>query len=201
MPRFVDADRRRVELAEVVWRVIRRDGVPGASVRAVAREAGLSMGALRHWFATQDDLLRFAMQLVMQRARARAEAVARRGGPPQELVVRLLEEVLPLDDERRAEAEVWLALTARTLTDPGLAAVRDRSFDELRGLCGSVVQRLADAGALRDGVDNGREAERLHALLDGLTLHLLTRPAVLPPARAGATLRAHLATLLPDDTR
>jgi AcrR family transcriptional regulator len=41
--------------------VIRRDGVAAASVRAVAREAGTSMGALRHWFATQDELLHFAM--------------------------------------------------------------------------------------------------------------------------------------------
>src|SRR3712207_2589332 len=108
VPRTVDADQRRRELAEAVWRVIRRDGVSGASVRTVAREAGTSMGALRHWFATQDELLHFAMTLVIERARARAEGLAATGGPLVPRLLRVLEETLPLDDERRAEAEGWL---------------------------------------------------------------------------------------------
>src|SRR5918997_1958569 len=108
VPRIVDAEQRRRELAEAVWRVIRRDGVPGASVRTVAREAGTSMGALRHWFATQDELLHFAMTLVIERARARAEAVAASGGPLVPRLLRVLEETLPLDDERRGQTAGWV---------------------------------------------------------------------------------------------
>lgn len=55
------------ELAEAVWRVIRRDGLEHASVRNVAREAGLSMGSLRHYFSTQSELLIFALRLVIER--------------------------------------------------------------------------------------------------------------------------------------
>src|SRR5918998_1254214 len=75
MPRQVDPTQRRAELAEAVWTVIRRDGLQRASVRNVAREAGLSMGSLRHYFATQSELLCFAMQLVGDRARARVRAL------------------------------------------------------------------------------------------------------------------------------
>src|SRR3712207_6009277 len=149
VPRIVDADQRRTELAEAVWRVIRRDGVPGASVRTVAREAGTSMGALRHWFATQDELLHFAMTLVSERARARAEAVAASGGPLAPRLLRVLEEILPLDDERRAETEVWLALTARALVDPRLAELRDRSAAELHEFCTQVVQVLVERKSTR----------------------------------------------------
>ena len=199
MPRVVDADQRRRELTEAVWRVIRRDGVSGASVRAVAREAGTSMGALRHWFATQDELLHVAMTLVMERARARALAVAAADGPVVLRLLRVLEEVLPLDDERRAEAEVWLALTARALVDPRLAELRDRSATELHALCAQVVQALTDAGEARAGLDLDLEAERLYAVLDGLAVHAVTRPAALPPDRTRAVLAAHLAALR--DTR
>lgn len=192
---MVDADRRREELAEAVWRVIRRDGVSGASVRSVAREAGTSMGALRHWFGTQDELLRFAMTLVMERARARVETAATAGGTVRSRVLRMLEETLPLDGERRAEAEVWLALTARALVDPQLAALRSRSAADLRALCAAAVGALAEAGAVRPGADLAVERQRLHAVLDGLALHALTDPSILPPDRVRAVLAAHVDSL------
>ncbi|WP_324275022.1 TetR/AcrR family transcriptional regulator [Blastococcus brunescens] len=195
MPRIVDAEQRRRELAAAVWRVIRRDGVTGASVRAVAREADTSMGALRHWFATQDALLRFAMLLVTERARARIEAVVGDGPLLPSHVLAVLEETLPLDDERRAEAEVWLALVARALVDPDLAALRDRAAADLHGLCSAVVVALTEAAEEPLGVDVPLEAERLYAVLDGLALHALTRPAALPADRARAVLEAHLAGL------
>ena len=72
---IVDHEQRRSELAEAGWTVIRRDGLQRASVRNVAREAGWSMGSLRHYFATQSELLCFAMQLVADRARARVRAL------------------------------------------------------------------------------------------------------------------------------
>jgi Uncharacterized protein conserved in bacteria len=59
VPKVVDPAERRRELAEAVWRVIRRDGLEQASVRNVAREADLSMGSLRHYFATQSELMAF----------------------------------------------------------------------------------------------------------------------------------------------
>ncbi|MCZ2858901.1 TetR/AcrR family transcriptional regulator [Blastococcus sp. VKM Ac-2987] len=199
MPRVVDAEQRRRELAGAVWRVIRRDGVAGASVRSVAREAGTSMGALRHWFPTQDALLHFAMTLVSENVRARIEGVVRGGGPPAAQVLAVLEETLPLDEERRAEGEVWLALTARALVDDELAALRDRAAAELRQLCALVLDALADAGAVRDGLDTELETERLYAVLDGLALHALIRPTTLPAARVRAVLEVHLAGLR--DTR
>ncbi|PRY40251.1 TetR family transcriptional regulator [Geodermatophilus tzadiensis] len=195
MPRTVDAAERRRQIAEAVWRVIRRDGVPGASVRAVAREAGTSMGSLRHWFATQDELLHFAMTLVVERARARGEAAASAGGPLVARLLRVLEETLPLDDERQAETEVWLALTARALVDPRLAELRDRSAAELHAFCGDVVRVLTEAGEARSGLDLDLEAERLYAVLDGLAVHAVSRPTALPADRARQVLAAHLDSL------
>lgn len=192
VPRTVDAAERRREIAVAVWRVIRRDGVQGASVRAVAREAQTSMGALRHWFATQDELLHFAMTLVVEHTRARVAAVVAGAAPDAALALRVLEETLPLDDERRAEAEVWLALTARALTAPALAALRDRSAEDLLALCRWVLDVLAEAGDLRPGSDRSLEAERLYAVLDGLAVHAVTRPSALPPGRVRQVLAAHL---------
>lgn len=192
MPKVVDVPARRAELAEAVWRVIRREGLERASVRNVAREAGLSMGALRHYFGTQDELLVFAMQRVMDRARARVTEAAQPTEDARSRAVAMLEEVLPLDDERRAEAQVWLALTARSMVVPALASVRDQSYDDLQRLCHAVVDALLDDGPARPGVDVPTEVERLYALLDGLALHAVIRPRSATPELIRAVLARHL---------
>jgi AcrR family transcriptional regulator len=196
MPKLVDHEQRRAQLAEAVWTVIRRDGLERASVRNVAREAGLSMGSLRHDFATQSELLCFAMQLVGDRARARVRAL----GPAADARLgaeRLLHQLVPLDDERRAESEVWLAFTGRALVDPRQRAIHQQIHDQLNGACTTAINLLVEAGLATEGLDVALEASRLHALLDGLALHAVMRPEWVPPSRVTAVIARHLDTLTP----
>jgi AcrR family transcriptional regulator len=195
MPKVVDHDERRRELADAVWRVIRRDGVEGASVRAVAREAGWSPGSLRHYFPTQSELLSTAMNAVVERIDTRMGDF-RDLAPtdPRAQVEQALHELLPLDAERRAENEVWLAFTARALVDRELRA-RHREVDQsLRRVCTWAVETLAGKGKGRAKVDVATESARLHALMDGLALH-----AALTSGRQGdhitKVLAHHLDTL------
>lgn len=187
MPKSVDHEQRRRELAEAVWRVIRRTGVDGASVRAVAHEAGWSAGALRHYFRTQSELLDFAIELAAERIRRRISALEL-ADDPRRAVEQLLSELLPLDDERRAENEVWLAFTARALIDPELRARHAEIDAALRAAALRAVEMLG----LPAGRERALEAERLHALLDGLALHAAMRPKRMPPRRIIAVLRRHL---------
>ena len=199
MPRVVDHAQRRAELAEAVWRVVRRDGIEHASVREVAREANLSMGSLRYFFDSQDGLLRFAMEEVIRRVQARVEAgapareAAMRRGKPGDAVIDLLEQVLPLDDERLAEAQIWLAFTPRALIDPQLHAVRRQADDGVRELCRQCLLGLSGFGLMTPERSLHQETERLWALIDGLTLHLVTGHTSRRTARR--VLRAHLAEL------
>jgi AcrR family transcriptional regulator len=62
-----------------VFRVIRRDGVDQASLRAVATEAGLVIGSVRHYFATHDEMIVFAMRVLADRVTTRIAAL----GKPQ----------------------------------------------------------------------------------------------------------------------
>lgn len=95
MPKVVDHEQWRREIAEAVWRVIRRNGVEGASVRTVAEEEGWLAGALRHYFGTQSELLDFAIELAAERIRQRIGAL--------ELT----------DDPRRAAATLRVAALGR----------------------------------------------------------------------------------------
>src|SRR5215211_8506550 len=194
MPKVVDHEQRRRELAHAVWRVIRRQGVEQASVRTVALEAGWSPGALRHYFATQSELLAFAMRLVVERIEGRIAALDR-STDPRKAVEQVLHELLPLDDERRAENEVWLAFTAQALIDPELRAQHNEVHDALHQACASSLETLAAAGRTSAGAPTALQVERLHALTDGLAVHTAVRPDRMPPEQIVAVLGLHLDAL------
>ncbi len=198
MPKLVDHEQRRRELGGAVWRVIRARGVDGASIRTVAQEAGWSPGALRHYFSTQAELLTFAMQMVVERVEARVGALEPQADPRGAVEQRLYE-LLPLDDERRAENEVWLAFAGRALVDPRLRAVHEEVDEALRAACARALQELGGAGRLRPGLDLELEAERLHGLLDGLAFHTAMRPDRMSPQRIRSVLAHHLDSLDPGE--
>jgi AcrR family transcriptional regulator len=197
VPKLVDHEERRRELGEAVWRVIRSRGVDGASIRTVAREAGWSPGALRHYFSSQSELLTFAMQMVVDRIEARVSALEP-PADPRRAVEQRLHELLPLDEERRAENEVWLAFAGRALVDPRLRARHEEVDEELRRACLGTLEELGSGGRLRPGLDLELEAERLHGLLDGLALHTAMRPDRMSPAVIRSVLARHLDSLDPD---
>lgn len=172
MPKIVDHEERRRELAGAVWRVILRDGVEGISVRNVGAEAGWSTGALRHYFGTKEELLAAATQLLEERVMGRFES-KHYGGTPREAVRAVLCEVLPLDDERREEGALWFAFAARSLVDPRIAEEHALVFDGMRELCNRTVHQMYEGGWLVAGLDPEIETARLHALLDGLLVHML----------------------------
>lgn len=67
MPKTVEPAARCCELAEAVWRVMQRDGIEGASVRArsPAKPACRRLAAaLLH---QQEEFLAFAIQMVIER--------------------------------------------------------------------------------------------------------------------------------------
>ncbi|WP_230395057.1 TetR/AcrR family transcriptional regulator [Plantactinospora alkalitolerans] len=194
MPKIVDEEIRRTQLAEAVWRVVRRDGLQQASVRNVAQEAGLSAGSLRNSFASQSDLMVFAMRLVGERIRIRLDAVDPTGDPA-EFVRRIIAEMLPLDAERRTECEVWLAFSARSLVDPALRPLREQTHHLLTQVFTNLVDRLAEAGLIRAGLDRQLEADRLYVLTDGLILHGVLHGEPAHGGRASAIVTAHLAEL------
>lgn len=198
MPKIVDHTTRREEIAEALWRVVRRDGIRAASVRTIAAEAGWSAGAVRYYFPDQDGLLKFAMDLVSRRVTERVSAIEPKGSVPA-IVLRYLDEVLPLDAERRAEFDVWLAFMAQARAESGAGALQehlDTVHNSLRQLCESLLRSLDDAGVLKNGLDLRREVERLHALLDGLALHAAIQPERTTPARLRQLMRHHLETLM-----
>jgi AcrR family transcriptional regulator len=170
VPKVVDHEERRRELAEAVWRIVRRDGIDHASVRAVAAESGWSSGSLRHYFPTQDSLLGFAMELAYRRFLARLEKIAPSLGN-REVLRAVAHEMLALDDDRRVENAVLLAFLPRAMVEPSLHELERYGTRQLYGAIARVLTTAQEAGELRDGVVPIKAARRFIVLIDGLNIH------------------------------
>lgn len=195
MPKIVDHEERRRLLAETVWQVVRERGVAGASLRAVARRAGWSHSSVQHYFASQQELLDFAMRLVIDETERRL-AGHRLDGDPRQAAYALLELLLPLDAQARTAHEVWVAFLSRALADASAARLNAESDRKLGELFRTTLRELAEAGHLAPGADADLEADRLHALFDGVCLHAVTAPGRMPPERVRRIVRHHLSTLI-----
>lgn len=184
-----------MHIAEATWRVILNQGMKGATVRKIAEEAGLSLGALRHYFTTQHELLAFAMDLVKERVNGRIDAIIRRDMPPKEKFLSILLELVPVDDNSMAEMEVWFAFTFhRKYAEEPFDEQDDGFFAGMR----RMIELLDQIHLFNKQLDKEVEAERLYALVDGLALHALLEPKRLDRKRIVEVLTRHIESICAD---
>lgn len=202
MPRTVDVDDRRRIVGEAAWRVLVRDGPTEVSVRKVAAEAGLPPSSLRYTFPTQASVRDAAVALLVSRLRARVDRAASATGGHDAARAVLLE-LLPLDDERRAEMEVTVAFAALALTDASLRAAHEQTHAAVHDVCALALAHLGAPGAAEavgtpgaaELADVDVDVELTHAVVDGLALHLLAQAVGTDASWAVTALDAHLALL------
>ena len=184
---MVNHEERREEIAEAAWRVIEREGPVGADLREIAREAGYTTGVITHYFRDKRELMTFAFGLLVDRSTARMARASAEAG-----LMEALAQVLPLDEERRREATVWLALVSASLTDPQLAEGLRLRYQQAREAMLPVFRMTLEEVRGEDPEDIGDE---LLAVVDGITVDALSDPERYPPGRQLALLQRALVRL------
>ncbi|MBG0833028.1 TetR/AcrR family transcriptional regulator [Planomonospora sp. ID67723] len=191
MPKIVNHRERREEVVEAARRIILREGIEAATTRAIAKEAGYSNGVLTHYFADKDEImlsaLRSSHRRIVERLRAKLAGLAGLAALRE-----LLLDNLPLDDERARESGLEVGFWGRSLTSPALLEAQRAEAGELRYLVRSLLGAAAADGEIATGEDLDDVAERLLALVDGLSLHRLLYPDRLGAERAQRLLEAEL---------
>lgn len=205
MPKQVDPEARRLEVVDAVFRVVVRDGLERASLRTVADEAGLNIGSVRHYFAGQQELMRFAMQAMIDRVGTRllrrvdefGEAGALPPADQRQRATDLLAELLPLDEDRYAEVAVFIGFVTAARTNATFAELAAKTARGTRALIRRTLARLQQTTGIRPDLDLDTETERLTALIDGLCLNAVLHPGLTGPDTCAAVLRSHLESLRP----
>ena len=180
MPKIVDHEERREELIAAVWRVIARDGLDASTIRAIAKETDSSAGALSHYFKDKDDILTFALKLSHRRIRERQNRKLD-GLKGVEALRELVLDNLPLDEERELETRLEVGYWARSLTRPEVRKVQGMEAAVLHKRMVALIIEAQRRGDVDGETAASTIAERLLALIDGLSLHALLYPERLSP--------------------
>lgn len=196
MPKIVDHEERRAEVASAVWRAISRHGLEGTTIRQIAQEAGYSTGVLSHYFADKDELLLYALREAMTHTVGRMREHASKTPAAKALRAVVLES-LPLDGERRAEWLVWLAFWSRATTNETLRKEQVERYDAYRNGIRALIEAGQKDGSLRADVRAEEAAEDLICQIDGLSLQAMFDPERLTASRQIHRIERHLARLEP----
>lgn len=194
MPRIVNHEKKRKSIAEAAWSIIKKEGIEKASIRRVAIEAGMSAGALRHYFSTKDEMLLFIMDYYLEEGKKRSQSKSWSDNPLQ-AVAEVLLELIPMDEEKKIETSVWWILALQSLTSDTLKEKKDEMTNGMYELASSMIEILVLQGILSDSTNVKLEKSRLAALIDGLSIHALLRPDVYSPDKVKEVIRYHLETL------
>ncbi|MEW4426822.1 TetR/AcrR family transcriptional regulator [Paenibacillus pabuli] len=171
MPKIVDHEKMKNIIAEATWKIISEKGIHQATSRTIAKEAGLSQGALRHYFAKQESLLSFAMELVKEKVLIRLRNLNERELAPQERIVEYLLELVPTDEQTLLEMEVWFAFVTYGKTQKGF----DTNHEDLQNAIKNCIIYLKNEGLLST-TDEEKEQEKLYAFMNGMALNLYLEP-------------------------
>ncbi len=194
MPKVVDWESRRDEVLAATWRIISREGLAGATIRKIAREAGYSPGVLAHYFSGKQDILGSALVLAHRRVGERMTRRARGLSGLAALRVVMLE-ALPLDAGRLLEAEIEVSFWGRALGNARLAELQNTEFERLWSRLRGLLAEAEGLGELRAAVDLEEATHQLVALIDGVSVEAVLYPARVPPDRQVALLDTVLAGL------
>jgi AcrR family transcriptional regulator len=202
VPKRVDHEERRRQIADALLRTAAVRGLHATGMREVAAEAGVSLRLVQYYFGTKEELLLAGMQHLAarfgERAMARIRQVKETGGQasPRDVIAAILAEALPADDERRTFAVLNVAYFALALTDPALATAP--LVKNTNAVIDVIAAQLRAAQAADDTparLDPDAEALSLLAMASGLSNSVLAGQS--SAERAQAVIDYHLDRLFP----
>jgi AcrR family transcriptional regulator len=192
VPKIVDHEARREQLVEATWRVIARAGMGGATMREIAREAGVSTGLLAHYFSDKEELLAYALRLAHRRFYARTHERTQ-GLVGLAAIGVIMLEALPLDDERLLEAQIEMTFLSVALGNESLRELQNREFERFWDELHHRVSEAQTLGEISKAVDAGWITHQLIILVEGISLEAVLYPARVQPQQQRDILEHFLA--------
>jgi AcrR family transcriptional regulator len=171
---------RRIEVSEAAWRVILREGVDRASLRAIAQELGTTVGVITHHFRNKDELMLLALDRVtakllepMQTLSPEVEGIERLG--------RMLAVMLPINADLTEILKVWLAFLGYAVGRDELMQEHHKRAAQLKDAIAQEIAALQAEDIISDRINPDIEARNLLAFVNGLAIDAIVQSQPLEP--------------------
>lgn len=158
---------KRQEIAEAAWTVISERGIDGASMRAIARKAGYTTGAIVHYFENKDELLEYVIHHQSERfAESLVELQAQ--GDVVASIRELTINSIPIDSENLKRSSGWQSFLTTAENNPRIAStIRNIIASNIEKLT-ALVKRGQGQGVIRNDLEASELADQLNAFTEGI---------------------------------
>jgi TetR/AcrR family transcriptional regulator, transcriptional repressor of bet genes len=192
MPKIVNHDQRRDQIALVACRVVAENGFDQATIVRIAREAGYTTGMVAHYFDTKQDIIIAALRLILRRIE---ERLTKPSGDTRADLMTVLAEALPVDEQRYIECAFWTAFWGQVSTDKRLKRINawvHREYMRLFARC------LAEGWPQWPQLTTATREQVLRSVvtfINGVTASAVASQSDWPPAKQLEQLRLQLQLL------
>jgi TetR/AcrR family transcriptional repressor of bet genes len=167
MARPSNTQQRRQQIVDALLSVMAERGYEGASIQAIARQAGLAPGLIHYHFGTKQEILLDAIRQLTDLVDQRFQALSRRAASPRERLRAFIDARLAQGEGGSpAAVAAWVIVGAEAVRQPEVKAayqevmraqqallerlLRDHAGDaltprEVRHLCGLVLAAIEGA--------------------------------------------------------
>lgn len=184
MPKLVDHDARRTEIAEATWAALRDIGIERLRLRDIAEEVGFSTGVFAHYFRDKGSVLRYAFDLAYQRA---SDRILQSNEKVPSGLTRLRNGLVAIvPDKKRPETVAFVSMCfgIRSISDPLLVADYKKKRKEYARLLKSYLRDAVADGEIVAGQSSDDILDLVFATLDGVCIAALLNPDGFPKTRA-----------------
>ena len=192
MPKIVDHEQRRDEIALAACRVVAQYGFEHATIVRIAREAGYTTGMVAHYFDTKQDIIVAALRLILRRIEERLTPGPTAAAPQ---LLALLTEALPVDETRYIECAVWIAFWGQVPSDRRLKRVNAWLHREYLRLFERCLERGWSEWPSWPEVTQEQVLRSVITFINGVTASTVASRSDWPAARQIEQLRLQLELL------
>ncbi|GLS40303.1 TetR family transcriptional regulator [Mesorhizobium tianshanense] len=189
MPKVVDHDLRREQLAASACEAIAEWGLDKVKLVKVARSAGFTTGALTHYFPDKASLLLAAQRFAMKSMSVRI--VQRLATNPKDYFSALCE-ALPIHPAAARESLVWYYFWMRSLSDPMIREAQAAEHAAWLEQVKTCIAGLSRRSAYLSQQEMEDEAEELIAFINGIAIRAVLEPKAWPARRQITSLKRYL---------
>lgn len=169
MPKIIDHDKKKQEILTIAYENIQKQGKQGTSVRSIASNANMTPGQIRYYFPNQTQLLQEVLNMLSKHIEEKIFSLLSNNALPiQERIVQSILLTMPLDEQRRADMIVWLAVQ-----ESNAQSNEHPMTDDIYRLVAASFEQLDHHNMIKKSIDKEKAITKLHALIDGLALHKL----------------------------
>lgn len=163
-------------------RLVAVHGFERVRLRDVAKDAGVSIGALQHHFETRDGLLRETFLWSVGRRAQEWATAADHGGDPWARMVALIERAFHTD-KFRLRSTIWLEFVAAASRDEEIRLMLADLYEQWRRPFKAAIADGVDAGMFDPVVPIDDVVDTLAAQIDGAEIAGIVMPSGVTVAR------------------